>query len=76
MLVSEARTEKNLQDAKDDYQAKNLKEINNQAIKYYESKIEEEKEAIKDCLNQNFFSMAKCKIERIEEMKDKINYLI
>lgn len=73
MLVSESRTEKNLQEAKADYQAKKLQERNNQAIKYYVSKIEEEKEAIKDCLNQNFFSMAKSKIERIEEMTNKIN---
>lgn len=75
MLVSESRAEKNLQDAKADYQAKKMQERNNQAIKYYESKIEEEKEAIKDCLNQNFFSMAKSKIERIEEMINKINSL-
>ena len=75
MLVSEARTEKNLQDAKADYQAKKLQERNNQAIKYYQLKIEEEKEAIKDCLNQNFFSMAKASIERIEEMTNKINSL-
>ena len=75
MLLSESRTEKNLQDAKADYQAKKLQERNDRAIKYYESKIEEEKEAIKDCLNQNFFSMAKSKIERIEEMTNKINSL-
>ena len=75
MLVSEARTEKNLQDAKADYQAKKLQDRNNQAIKYYQTKIEEEKEAIKDCLSQNFFSMAKSKIERIEEMTNKINSL-
>lgn len=75
MLVSESRAEKNLQDAKADYQAKKLQGRNNQAIKYYQTKIEEEKEAIKDCLNQNFFSMAKSKIERIEEMTNKINSL-
>ena len=72
MSISEARSEKNLQDAKADYQAKKLKEINDQRIKYLQSKIEEEKEAIKDCLVQNFFSMAKAKIERIEELSEEL----
>ena len=75
MLVSESRNEKNLQDAKADYQAQKLKEINEQKIQYLESKIRKEKEAIIDCLNQNFFSIAKSKIERIEEMTKQINSL-
>lgn len=75
MLVSEARNEKNFQDAQADYQADKLRKRNEQSIEYYQLKIEEEKEAIKDCLEQNFFSMAKSKIDRIEEMRTKINTL-
>ena len=78
MLASEARKEKIFQDTNADYQANKLKERNERQIKYYQSKIEEEKEAIKDCLSLNFFSIEKSKIERIErieEMTNKINSL-
>lgn len=75
MKVSEAREEKNLQDAKAEYQSGSSLAKKKLKIKYFEYKIEEEKKAIKDCLDQNFFSMAKSKIERIEEMRNKINSL-
>ena len=75
MTVSESRTEKNLQDAKADYQAKKLSERNEQMIIHLQSKIEEEKKSIIDCLSQNFFSMAKTKISGVEEMAIKINSL-
>ena len=75
MLVSEARNQKNLQDARADYQSEKLRERNEQIIKYYQSKIEEEKEAIKNCLDQNFFLMAKSRVHRIQEMIAKINHI-
>jgi hypothetical protein len=75
MLVSESRNEKNWQDAKSDYQAKKINERNSQTSIYLQSQIEIEKIAICDCLSQNFFSMAKTKIERIQEMTNKINSL-
>jgi hypothetical protein len=70
--VSDARTEKNLEDARSDYLAGKAQKTKDERIGYFLSKIEEEKEAIKDCIDQNFFSMAKSKLERIEEIKKKI----
>tara|TARA_R110000751_G_scaffold68819_1_gene139963 strand:- start:96 stop:389 length:294 start_codon:yes stop_codon:yes gene_type:complete len=75
MLISESRNEKYLQEAIADDQAKKITERNEQTIKYLQSIIEKEKKDIKDCLTQNFFSMAKQKIVRIEEMTNKINSL-
>ena len=76
MTLSEARKEKNLQDEKDNYKAKKLIEKNAEIILYLESKIEKEKEAIKNCINLNLFSFAKAKIKRIEDMKRKISDLL
>ena len=72
MTISQARAEKNLQDAIDGYQAKKLQEKNEQMIEYFQSQIEQEKEAIIDCLEQNFISMAQHKIRRIIELKNAI----
>ena len=48
---------------------------NNERILYLNGKIKEEKESIKDCLEQNFLSMAKTKIERIERLNEEIQSL-
>lgn len=72
MTISQAREEKNLQDAKKDYQAKKWQQKNEQMIKYFQSEIEQEKEAIIDCLEQNFIDMAQQRIKRILELKDAI----
>jgi hypothetical protein len=76
MLFSEARNEKNFQDSKADFEAEKLRKRNEDFIKYYQGEIEREKKLIKECLDQNFFSMAKNKIESIEEMQDRVNYLM
>lgn len=70
--VADSRREKNLEDAKADYQAKVMREKDDQRIQWLTSKVEVEKEAIKDCINQNFFDMAKSKLERIEALNEEI----
>lgn len=72
MLVSGAREEKFTQDVKEQQSSNRQAKLNRERIEYLESKIEEEKESIKDCLDQNFFSMAKSKVERIESMRNQI----
>ena len=70
--VSNIRTEKRT----NEIQAENARNKRNlRTIAWCESKIKEEKEAIIDCLDQNFFSMAESKIKRIQELQDKINNL-
>lgn len=44
-------------------------------IQYLQNEISKVKDSMKDTLDMNFFSVAKAKIESIEEMTDKISDL-
>ena len=52
---------------------KTIQELNKLRIPYLEHKIEEERDSIKNCINQNFFDMARRKIDRIEKLRQEIN---
>ena len=41
-------------------------------IQYLQNQINAQKDSLKETLDMNFFSVAKAKIESIEEMTDKI----
>ena len=64
--------DKKMQDWLDDKVAQKQEQRKQDNIKYYESKIAEEIEGVKDCLDQGFFSMAKGKLERIEKFRNTI----
>ncbi len=49
--------------------------LKKQRVEYLRSIIEEEKESIKDFVDQNCFTIAKSIIERIEKIRDEINSL-
>lgn len=71
-LLSEIREEKRVKEL----QSENISQIKRQylieeSIKHCLSEIEKEKESIVEALHQNFFAMAKSKIARIEELKEK-----
>ena len=70
--VANSRAAKNLEDLR--AEAKAIKESYKakEWIAYHENQIEECKEAVKDCMDQNLFSMAKNYIARIEDHKEKI----
>lgn len=51
---------------------KKLGKIILERIEYYLSEIEKEKESIQDCLDQNFWSTSRLKIDRIEKMQNQI----
>ena len=70
--VSDHRAEKNLNELKSErQQQKSILELEYR-IKYYQSEIMNEKTAIESCLKCEFYSMAKNKINRIIELRDKI----
>lgn len=52
-----------------DYEAKKIKE---QLRAAYEVKIEEEKQSIIDCVNQNLLSLIPAKVERIQHFQYEI----
>ena len=52
-----------------------IQELNKLRIPYLEQKIEEERDSIKNCINQNFFEVARRKIDRIEKLRQEINQL-
>lgn len=70
--VTDAREEKNFQDRMDDYLNKKRAARIYEQIKYYEAKIEEEKESIIDCVNQDLLSFVPLKVERIQYFKNEI----
>ena len=70
--VADARAEKNWEDARADYLATKEQKWKQQKIAYLEAKIQEEKAGVIDCLEQNMFSFAKAKLERIEEMRNSL----
>ena len=72
-LFSETREKKYLDEARKIFIQGIIDKLKAERIEYLTSKIQEEKDAILDCLNQNFFDMAKCKLERIEKMNKEIN---
>ena len=72
MRLSDAREEKNMEDWLDDKAAQKQEQRRQETIKYYESEIAEEIEAVKDCLDQGYFLFAKNKLERILEFKNTI----
>ncbi len=49
--------------------------LKKQRVEYLRSRIEEEKEAIKDFVDQNCFTIVKRILERIEKIIDEINSL-
>lgn len=66
------RAEKNLIDAKKDFAKKKKTELYNQRIDFYTSKIKEEKQNIKDCLELNLFDMVQTKLNRILYLEKRI----
>ena len=71
--LSEARKEKNMEDVIADHLAQKEKKRNQELIDFFKSKIEEQKEAIINCLDQNLFSFAQSCINRIKEFQDEID---
>jgi hypothetical protein len=71
--IADAREDKKFEDVLADHKAKKLKAKNQETINFLQSEIEKAKEDIIDCLEQNLFSFAKSKIERIEILKIQIN---
>lgn len=70
--VADARVEKNMEDVIADHLAQKEKKRNQERIDFFQSLIEEEKEAIIDCLEQNYFSFAARGINRIQEFQEEI----
>ena len=56
----------------DDKAAQKQEHKRQERIAYYESKIAEEIEAVKDCLDQGYFSIANRKLERILKFRNTI----
>ena len=71
--LSEARKEKNMEDVIADHLAQKEKKRNQELIEFFQSEIEEQKEAIIDCLDQNLFSFAQSCINRIKEFQERIH---
>ena len=72
MTVAQIRIEKNIEEARKDYANVKKAKLNQRKINSILNSIEKEKESIIECLDQNFFSMAKSYLNRIEEMNIKI----
>ncbi len=72
MRLSDAREEKNMEDWLADKRAQREEQRRQESIKLYESKIAEEIEAVKDCLDQGYFSIANRKLERILKFRNTI----
>lgn len=70
--IALAREEKNLQDAREDYQRGKEIKKNQEMIEYLQSEMIKEKEAVRDCIDQEFFTMAAAKLERLQELKENI----
>jgi hypothetical protein len=70
--VANTRSEKNLIDAKADHAAIKLKESNQRKIEHLESFISDQKESIKDCLDQDYFDIALAKLERVRKAKAQL----
>lgn len=64
--------DKKMQDWLDDKAAQKKEQKRQESIRFYESMIAEEIEAVKDCLDQGYFLFAKNKLERILEFKNTI----
>lgn len=70
--VADARDEKNFEDRLSDYKAKKIEEAKLEQIQWFEAKIEEEKQSIIDCVNQNLLSFIPAKVERIQNFQYEI----
>lgn len=73
--VADAREEKNMEDAIADHLAQKEKKRNQERIDFFQSLIEEEKEAIINCLEKNYFSFAARGINRIQEFQEEIDII-
>ena len=71
--LSEARKEKNMEDVIADHLAQKEKKRNQELIEFFQSEIEEQKEAIIDCLDQNLFSFAQSRINLIKKFQERIH---
>lgn len=69
MMLSD---DKKMQDWLDDKAAQKQEQRRQESIRFYESKIAEEIEAVKDCLDQGYFSIANRKLERILKFRNTI----
>ena len=70
--VADSRDEKNFEDRLSDYKAKKIEEAKLEQIQWFEAKIEEEKQSIIDCVNQNLLSFIPAKVERIQNFQYEI----
>lgn len=75
IMLSEVREAKNLEDGRADYLAGKLEKQNIEKMRWLRAKIKEEKISVSKCMEQNFFSMAKSKIERIEKLQEELRGL-
>ena len=73
--IHTARTEKNLQDKRQEYLSAKFVTARNQRISHYKSEIEKEKANVIESINQNLFDMAAMRIRRIEELQERIHNL-
>ena len=71
--VANARVEKNMEDVIADHLAQKEKKRNQELIEFFQSEIEEQKEAIIDCLDQNLFSFAQSRINLIKKFQERIH---
>ena len=71
-MVSEARQEKNFQNAKEDHQALKSQKLKERRIKFLKSEIENNKQAIIECMELDWFSAAKNHVQRVQDLKVKI----
>ena len=73
--VADAREEKNLQNAREDYEQQQKNKRREERRQGLLGQIEKEKERVKDAIDQNYFSLAKSALERIDEILNKISNL-
>ena len=64
--------DKKMQDWLADKRAQREEKLRQESIQYFQEKIAEEIEGVKDCLDQGFFSIAKSKLERIEKFRNEL----
>ena len=74
-MVSEARQEKNFQNAKEDHQALKAQKLKDRRIKFLQSEIEKNKQAIIECMELDWFSAAANHVQRVQDLKVKIQKL-
>lgn len=75
MKVSEARKEKNFQDAKAEFKSMEAQKIRDLRIEHLYNEIAKDKEKAKQCIDMNYIGTAQEILKRISRTYDQINKL-